>query len=210
MLTLTEPLPSGWHEIRGDSGRTATMWSLARFRPRGRTTLIVQCAEPYDYAQVAQWCNFQPEEILIVEASQDVLEIVTNLCQSGEIGQVIFEGLGFLMGSGKLLPEVESFLGDITLFFRLTSLAQEKDIAFYIGGQNINDFLAPVGVPKERSLGGRLLLELCAEKQLNLKRECFLTRYGQRSGERYSVTNQLTEEIQHFDLKYDQGPIRPK
>lgn len=203
-------MPSGWHEIRGNSGRTAVMWSLAAARPPGRLTVIAQCAEPYDYNQVAEWAGLPKQDIVIVNTKQDLLPTITNLCESGEVGQVIFEGLGFIIGSGKMLPEVEVLLGDVSNFFLLTALSEMHNIAYYVSGQNINDFKAPVGVGKERGLGGRLISEICVDKRITLKRTCFLAKYGQRVGERYEVLNLRSGELCTFDLKYDQGPVKEK
>lgn len=210
MLTLGNPLPSGWHEIRGESGRTALMWSLSRLRPRNRLTALVQCAEPYDYQQVASWSGFDSNEILVIEPTEKLLEIVVELCKTGEFGQVIFEGLGFLIGSGKMLPEVERMIGDISNFSLLTGLARQKDIALYVAGQSASNMNSPRGTGKERPLGGRLIAELCVDKRLELKRESYLTRHGQRTGERYKTTNLSTGEVSSYDLKYEQGPIKER
>ena len=208
MLALADPLPDGWHEILGETGRSALMWSLASMRPPGRATLLVQCAEPYDYQAVATWAGL--ENVLVLEAREDILGVASELCRSGDIGQVIFEGLGFLLGSGKMLPEVEKLLGDVSGFAVLTGLARKQGIAYYVSGQSSSGPPGPPGTGRDRPLGGRLLAELCVERRLFLKRTCFLSRHGLRIGERYECVNLLTGEATTYDLKYEKGPVKER
>ena len=212
MLTLGDPLPSGWHEVRGESGRSALMWTLSSLRPRGRTTVLVQLGQPYDYLGVCHWCGIPPESVAVIDTPRDALSVAVELCRSGTVGQVIFEGLGFLLGSGHWTPEVEAQLGEVTEFFELDALAQEHDIALYAAGQDAGTIpgMGPRMAGKTRPMGGRLLAELSAERRLLLTRSCFLARHGQRIGEKFEVRNLLTGEVSGFRFRYIEGPERPR
>jgi hypothetical protein len=211
MLTLSDPLPSGWHEIYGESSKTALMWSLASLRDRERLTVLVLTGQIYDYRKVAFWAGIPTNQVLVITTYSNLLEVVIDLCSSGEVAQVIFEDLGFLIGSGKLLPETEKLLGDITGLFTLTGLAQENDIAYYVSSYSVSSFMSPPALGKERPLGGRVLEELSTGRRLRTQKKAYLRgRSGKRIGERFSLENLLTGEECQYDILYEQGPVRPR
>ena len=198
----------GWHSLFGETGKSALAWSLCRLRDTQRATLIVELGEPYDYRQVASWSKIPEQNIVVLSSRQNVLADVVELCKTGDIGQVLFENLGFLLGSGKMLPEVENRLGDVTDFFELTSLAERLDIAYYATSFAVVDFLAKPGLGKERVLGGRLLEELAVEKKLKIKRTALLHRHGVNVGEKFRVQNMLTGAVCTYRVMYESGPIK--
>ena len=206
--------PAGWYEIHGDTGKSAIIWSLCswRYEMNKRKTLIIELGEPYAYSQVSHWADIPFESVILLRSHTNILEDAFNLIQASgeEIGQVIVENLGFLLGSGRQLPSVENFLGLPSNLFKLAKLAKERDIAFFATSYEV--WRPDLPGQRKAPLGGSMLTTLCRDQRLLLTRTAFLQRGGIHVGERIKISNLAAPNTRHCEvnIQYHEGPVRSR
>ena len=203
--------PAGWTEIHGETGKSALIWSLVKWRMdrNARPTLILPIVENYDYLASARWAGVDKRLVHVIQRPENLLKLTLNMVKADFFGQVIAEGLGFMLGPGKLIEQAERLLGGLHLMQELAYEARLRDVALYATSYSVS---AGRGYLSEYSLGGRAMLQVATERRIFLTQTGYHLAGGRRVGEYYHAENLLDTTRRHgrFEILYGagKGPIR--